>query len=169
MTVAVDHLPLKDEAAIHKFKLLAGPRWTPEPPKDAGVSRVEEWGNGYIKISMEDFPEAEKNLKWASDTLDKLVAEANVRTCYSFVLFLADLSSIRTSLRSTPRFPLTCAMLLGERKRRRKEIILAVVYSSGPRSRTSQRSGYRKDHPRLLYDRSINSIIIRLPQTAKEC
>lgn len=86
MTVAVDHLPLKDEAAIHKFKLLAGPRWTPEPPKDAGVSRVDEWGNGYIKISMEDFPEAEKNLKWASDTLDKLVAEANVRV---FKLFCA--------------------------------------------------------------------------------
>lgn len=80
MTVAVDHLPLKDEAAIHKFKLLAGPRWTPEPPKDAGVSRVDEWGNGYIKISVEDFPEAEKNLKWASDTLNKLVAEANVRS-----------------------------------------------------------------------------------------
>ncbi|PPQ92690.1 hypothetical protein CVT25_013997 [Psilocybe cyanescens] len=73
----VDALPLKNEAALHKFILLAGPRWSPVPHTDAGVSGNAIWGNGYIKIACEDFPKASMNLKWASDTLGKLVAEAN--------------------------------------------------------------------------------------------
>ncbi|TFK77184.1 hypothetical protein BDN72DRAFT_807716, partial [Pluteus cervinus] len=77
VVVAVDQLPLRDEDAIHKIKLLAGPRWTPNPPADAGVNGLETWGNGYIKISCEDFPQPSMNLKWASDTLDTLLAEAN--------------------------------------------------------------------------------------------
>ncbi|KAF8168202.1 mitochondrial ribosomal subunit protein-domain-containing protein [Crassisporium funariophilum] len=77
IVVPVDQLPLNNETAIHKLKLLAGPRWTPNPPADAGVSRETEWGNGYVKISCEDFPRPSMNLKWASDTLDKLIAEAN--------------------------------------------------------------------------------------------
>ncbi|PFH50789.1 hypothetical protein AMATHDRAFT_60439 [Amanita thiersii Skay4041] len=77
IVVPVDQLPLKDNDAIHKLKLLAGPRWTPNPPADAGVSDIELWGNGYIKISCEDFPKPAQNLKWASDTLDRLIMEAN--------------------------------------------------------------------------------------------
>ncbi|KJA26060.1 hypothetical protein HYPSUDRAFT_133444 [Hypholoma sublateritium FD-334 SS-4] len=77
IVVPVDKLDLENEEAVHKIKLLAGARWTPHPPKDAGVSGLEEWGNGYIKISCEDFPNGQQNLKWASDTLDKLVASAN--------------------------------------------------------------------------------------------
>ncbi|KAJ3507285.1 hypothetical protein NLJ89_g6392 [Agrocybe chaxingu] len=77
IVVPVDKLPLKTEAATHKLILLAGPRWTPNPSADAGVSGLDDWGNGYVKISCEDFPEASMNLKWASDTLDKLVEEAN--------------------------------------------------------------------------------------------
>ncbi|KAF8640552.1 hypothetical protein AX17_000214 [Amanita inopinata Kibby_2008] len=77
IVVPVDQLPLKDEDAIHKLKLMAGPRWTPNPPADAGVSGIELWGNGYIKISCEDFPKPAQNLKWGSDALDRLVAEAN--------------------------------------------------------------------------------------------
>ncbi|KAH9487028.1 37S ribosomal protein S24, mitochondrial [Psilocybe cubensis] len=73
----VDALPLKDDSAVHKAILLAGPRWSPVPHADSGVSGNELWGNGYIKIACEDFPKASQNLKWASDTLDKLVAEAN--------------------------------------------------------------------------------------------
>ncbi|KDR84889.1 hypothetical protein GALMADRAFT_107335 [Galerina marginata CBS 339.88] len=73
----VDELPLKGKDAIHKFILLAGPRWSPVPPADAGASGLAEWGNGYIKISCEDFPKSSMNLKWASDTLDKLIEEAN--------------------------------------------------------------------------------------------
>lgn len=79
IVVAVDKLPLKGEDAIHKIKLLAGPRWTLRPPADAGVSPLESWGNGFIKISCEDFPKPAMNLKWASDTLDRLISEANVR------------------------------------------------------------------------------------------
>lgn len=78
VVVAVDDLPLKDEAAIHRIKLLAGPRWAPRPPSDGGFSNLDNWGNGYIKISCENFPKPEMNLSWASDTLDRLIQEANV-------------------------------------------------------------------------------------------
>lgn len=85
IVVPVDKLPLKNETALHKVILLAGPRWSPVPPADSGVSRRDDYGNGYIKISCEDFPRASQNLKWVSDTLDKLIEEANV--CFSFPLF----------------------------------------------------------------------------------
>ncbi|KAH9898123.1 mitochondrial ribosomal subunit protein-domain-containing protein [Cubamyces lactineus] len=78
IVVPVAHLPLKGEAAIHKFKVLAGVRWTPDPPTDSGISAEESGGeHGYFKISCEDFPKAAMNLKWASDTLDRLLAAAN--------------------------------------------------------------------------------------------
>lgn len=78
IVVSVDELPLQSANAIHKIKLLAGPRWTPNPPADSGVSGLDIWDNGYIKISCEDFPRPAMNLKWASDTLDRLITEANV-------------------------------------------------------------------------------------------
>ncbi|VDB99709.1 unnamed protein product [Peniophora sp. CBMAI 1063] len=78
ISVPVTYLPLRDANATHKLKVLAGVRWTSEPPKDAGFRYKEEGGeHGYIKISCEDFPEPSMNLKWASDALDRLVAEAN--------------------------------------------------------------------------------------------
>ncbi|KAI0652128.1 mitochondrial ribosomal subunit protein-domain-containing protein [Trametes meyenii] len=78
IVAAVAQLPLKNEAAIHKFKVLAGVRWTPEPPTDSGIASGESGGeHGYFKISCEDFPKAAMNLKWASDTLDRLLAAAN--------------------------------------------------------------------------------------------
>jgi len=77
VVVSVDELPLRDANAVHKLKLLAGPRWTPDPPADAGVSGLQTWSHGFIKISCEDFPKPAMNLKWASDTLDRLIAEAN--------------------------------------------------------------------------------------------
>ena len=77
----VANLPLKNDQAIHKFKVLAGVRWSPEPPADSGIG-LEESGSehGYFKIACEDFATGPMNLKWASDTLDRLLAEANVRT-----------------------------------------------------------------------------------------
>jgi len=86
IVVPVDRLPLTGEEAIHKIKLLAGSRWTPNPPIDAGVSRNEEWGNGFIKISCESFPKPSMNLRWASDTLDKLVEVANV-SIFFFIIY----------------------------------------------------------------------------------
>ncbi|KAA1468712.1 hypothetical protein DENSPDRAFT_771652 [Dentipellis sp. KUC8613] len=77
ITVPVSRLPLKDKHAVYKFRLLAGVRWTPEPPKDSGLKAGESGKDGYIKISCEDFPRPAMNLKWASDTLDKLIEEAN--------------------------------------------------------------------------------------------
>ena len=80
IVVPVAKLPLKTEQAIHKFKVLAGVRWSPDVPKDAGISLTEGGSeHGFFKISVEDFPKAAMNLKWASDTLDRLLTEANVR------------------------------------------------------------------------------------------
>ncbi|KAF8342650.1 mitochondrial ribosomal subunit protein-domain-containing protein [Cantharellus anzutake] len=77
----VSYLPLKSPSAIHKFKLLAGPRWTTDVPRDAGFSgRVKDGegvAHGFIKISHEAFPLASMNAKWCSDTLEKLIEEAN--------------------------------------------------------------------------------------------
>lgn len=78
MVVAVDDLPLKDDMAKKRFVLLAGPRWTPSPPADAGISKSADWGTGFIKIACEDYPQPAMNLKWISDTVDKLVEKANV-------------------------------------------------------------------------------------------
>ena len=58
-------LPLSTDAARHKFKLLAGPRWDSE--KDE------------IKIACEMFPTDKMNEKWCSDTLDSMMLEAEVR------------------------------------------------------------------------------------------
>lgn len=83
VVVAVARLPLTSESAIHNCKLIAGTRWTPSPPLDAGIGpdeRDEE--HGYIKISCEDYPQPGMNLKWVSDTLDKIVLEANVQSFY---------------------------------------------------------------------------------------
>lgn len=74
LTVRVDdlikhstHEKLQPEAAQHKLKLLAGPRYDP----DAGT----------IKISCDMFPTQLMNSKWCSDALDRLVAEAEVSNC----------------------------------------------------------------------------------------
>lgn len=77
VTVAVDELPLHSERAKHKVKLLAGTRWTPSPPKDAGVAGSTVWANGFIKISCEDFPDPAMNLKWIRDRVVDLCKEAN--------------------------------------------------------------------------------------------
>ncbi|KAG5647645.1 hypothetical protein DXG03_008998 [Asterophora parasitica] len=98
VVVSVDELPLRDQTAIHKFQLLAGPRWTPNPPVDAGIGAQQIWRNGFIKISCEDFPKASMNLKWASDTLDKLIAEAN-DTKVTFKNVPLDLRHVRSKIR----------------------------------------------------------------------
>ncbi|KAH0838238.1 mitochondrial ribosomal subunit protein-domain-containing protein [Lanmaoa asiatica] len=78
VVVPVTQLPLRDDLAIHKIKLLAGARWTPDPPKNAGVPlHSEQERHGYIKIACEDFPQPAMNLKWISDTIDELISAAN--------------------------------------------------------------------------------------------
>ena len=79
--VAVSKLPLHSPQAIHKLKLLAGPRWSDRPPRDSGVGLEEDekiGQHGYIKISCDDFPEPAMNVKWGCDILDGLLKEANV-------------------------------------------------------------------------------------------
>ena len=49
IVVPVARLPLNGEAAIHKFKVLAGVRWTPDPPTDSGINAEESGGeHGYF-------------------------------------------------------------------------------------------------------------------------
>ncbi|KAG6862394.1 hypothetical protein C0995_011834 [Termitomyces sp. Mi166 len=102
VVVAVDQLPLRGASAIHKLKLLAGPRWTPNPPTDAGVQKDASWGNGYVKISCENFATPAMNLKWASDTLDRLILEAN-RNPGTFKDVPVDLRHVRSKIEKAKR------------------------------------------------------------------
>ena len=81
-------LPLSTLEAIHRFKLLAGPRWSPGRP---GSKELDYEGNegynggdqaigkeGWVKISEERFREPRMNRKSASDILERLVEAANV-------------------------------------------------------------------------------------------
>lgn len=84
LVAPVSGLGLRFPTAIHKFKLLAGVRWSLEVPRDAGFSAEEATEgskfaeHGFIKISSEHFPEVRMNAKWCSDVLDELIKEANV-------------------------------------------------------------------------------------------
>ncbi|KAF8445856.1 mitochondrial ribosomal subunit protein-domain-containing protein [Boletus edulis BED1] len=85
VVVPVTQLPLRGDLAIHKIKLLAGARWAPHPPKNAGVPLDGEQGRyGYISIACEDFPQPAMNLKWISDTIDELISTANDGTPTSY-------------------------------------------------------------------------------------
>ena len=72
------------QAARRKLLLLAGCRWDTlgeevmlDDVKELEKAALEK-GVGQIKISCERFPEERMNLKWCSDTIDKLIEEANV-------------------------------------------------------------------------------------------
>lgn len=75
---------LHSTAARKKLLLLAGVRWdalgkeSEYKDEQALEVAVLEEGIGRIKISCERFPEERMNLKWCSDTIDKLIEEANV-------------------------------------------------------------------------------------------
>ena len=80
LVAPLSQLPLNGPKAIHNFKIIAGVHWLIEPPKDSGVGKDEPKDeHGYVKISSENFPEPNQNLKWANDVLDRMIREANVR------------------------------------------------------------------------------------------
>lgn len=56
---------------LHRFKLLAGPRYTPPP-----TSSTTTEDQGSFKLSCELYPNERMNEKWCSDTLDKLLKES---------------------------------------------------------------------------------------------
>ena len=158
IVAALDELPLKGENALHKFKLLAGPRWTPVPPADGGVSELADWGNGFIKISCEDFPKPSMNLKWASDTLNKLISEANVRISALWLpLFFAHFPfRIRQTHSVTCRS--ICVTPSRRQKRQRKETTLATGCTSDHPFVISLKSGYHKTLHKHFIIVQINSI-----------
>lgn len=161
IVAALDELPLKGESALHKFKLLAGPRWTPVPPADAGVSDLADWGNGFIKISCENFPKPSMNLKWASDTLNKLISEANVRIsvlwCPLFFFLFVDFP-----FRIRKKHSVTCRSICvtpsRRRRRRRKETTLVTGCTSDHPFAISPKSGYHKTLHKHFIIVQINSI-----------
>ncbi|POY74372.1 hypothetical protein BMF94_2566 [Rhodotorula taiwanensis] len=87
LTVPVASLPLKNAAAVHKLQLLAGARWEPPLPealraksfkgKERSLQPEGQEDRGTLKIACELFPASRMNEKWCSDTLDKLLSEAN--------------------------------------------------------------------------------------------
>jgi small subunit ribosomal protein S35 len=84
LVAPISMLPLNGPKAIHTFKIIAGVHWTIDPPKDSGLGKGEPVDeHGYIKISSENFPEPNQNLKWVNDVLDRMICEANVRVCCS--------------------------------------------------------------------------------------
>lgn len=76
LEVSVDSLNLGSEEAIQRFKVIAGPRWTPGPPGPGTYLKAD--GNGWIKISEERFGDARMNRKSVSDMLERLVGAAKV-------------------------------------------------------------------------------------------
>ncbi|GAA6026993.1 hypothetical protein JCM8097_006023 [Rhodosporidiobolus ruineniae] len=73
ISVPVSRLPLQTPEQRHKFKLLAGPRWT--PPLPGRTAQEDE--DGTVKLACELFPSERMNEKWCSDILDKLLAESS--------------------------------------------------------------------------------------------
>lgn len=92
LTVPVASLPLKNAAAVHKLQLLAGARWEPPLPealraksfkgKERSLQPEGQEDRGTLKIACELFPASRMNEKWCSDTLDKLLSEANVHSLH---------------------------------------------------------------------------------------
>jgi small subunit ribosomal protein S35 len=70
----VSKLPLSSDAARHKFKVLAGCRY--------------DTVNDTFKIGCNRFPVQKMNEKWCSDTIVKLLAEAEVLFLPSLCLCL---------------------------------------------------------------------------------
>jgi small subunit ribosomal protein S35 len=76
----VTALPLDGRDAVHRLKLLAGPRWTPGlPGRNEAEAEVDGEGrDGWVKISEERFLDGRMNRKSVSDMLERLVQAANV-------------------------------------------------------------------------------------------
>jgi hypothetical protein len=153
--VPVAHLPLRDETAIHKAKLLAGTRWTSDPPKDAGVGFEEGSGkHGYIKVSCEDFPKPAMNLKWISDTFDRLIEEANVSfnmIYFAVTVFSSDFWFFYRKRRKRSKMSLSTPVISSRGSRKpRMESIESSVLGTGQQSMTSLKNGFLIFPPPLL-------------------
>ncbi|KAI5450779.1 37S ribosomal protein S24, mitochondrial [Naganishia albida] len=79
----ISRLPLTDAAAIHRFKLLAGPRWI--PPKSAvlqqdSAGQEQEAEHGWFKMSQDSFGDVRMNRQWLMDTVQRMIKEANSTT-----------------------------------------------------------------------------------------
>jgi small subunit ribosomal protein S35 len=91
LLVPVSSLPLKTPDAIHRFKVLAGARYTLGRPgrqemvnsdaNDGFNAGNQDIGReGWIKMSEARFETKRMNRKGLSDTLERLVEAANVGT-----------------------------------------------------------------------------------------
>ena len=146
IVVAVSKLPLHSPQAIHKLKLLAGPRWSDRPPRDAGIGLEEDkrvGEHGYIKISCEDFPKPAMNLKWGSDILDNMLKEANVRPSHLVYRCVVVYTSCNRTLMILLR---TYLMINGISTRKHenaaRESMFVVDMVLGQPLRTFLRTGY---------------------------
>jgi small subunit ribosomal protein S35 len=93
------------DAARKKLLLLAGVRWDSmgeevgyqDDMKNFEKVAIEK-GVGQIKINCERYPEERMNLKWCSDTIDKLIEEANVSAD-----FARESMRLTSSYRASPK------------------------------------------------------------------
>ncbi|WVR08677.1 hypothetical protein IAU60_005735 [Kwoniella sp. DSM 27419] len=81
LLVPVASLNLPSPEAVHRIKLLAGPRWTPGRPGreeflSHGQDNDAEGKEGWIKIAEERFSNAQQNRSEVSAALDRLVEAA---------------------------------------------------------------------------------------------
>lgn len=167
IVVPVAQLPLRDEDAIHKFKVLAGPRWTPDPPKDGGVGPNEaDREHGYMKIACEDFPEPAQNLKWASDVIDRLIAEANVSAQAEHVTASQTNYLGRIPRTNSKTFHLILGTWYPKHGRRKTERIVLDKYSTIHPCEISLPSGYQTR--RSLLCQSCMSLIRTIYYSAHE-
>lgn len=86
LRVPISRLPLTSSENVHRFKLLAGPRWVPPAGTKADgtlsdelkAGLGEEEREGWFEMSEEGWREGRMNRKWLSDVLDGMVKESNV-------------------------------------------------------------------------------------------
>jgi small subunit ribosomal protein S35 len=67
---------LKSAEAKKNFLLLAGTRFNPRDVEAAASGNMDAV-TGEVKISCDQMPNDRQNMKWCSDTFDKLIHEAN--------------------------------------------------------------------------------------------
>ncbi|WFD03040.1 37S ribosomal protein S24, mitochondrial [Malassezia obtusa] len=87
---------LKTAEAKHKFLLLAGARWSPaqadvvealnaaqQKGAEALAKAYAELPLGSLKIGCSQYPHESQNMKWCSDVLDRMLAEAQAEPAFT--------------------------------------------------------------------------------------
>lgn len=151
----ISRLPLNDAAAVHRFKLLAGPRWIPSKSavlQHEGKEQDADEEHGRFKMSQDSFGEVRLNRQWLMDTIQRLVKEANVSPsmpCCSTNRQLIHLSQSTTSPIAQQELPLDLrhvyARLRKKRDSKRGEHVWARVQARAASGNGGGVQGFPKE------------------------